>query len=517
MKRRDVFRTGGYAALLGLTEAQAGAAPAAAAAKAGESQDLYTRIGGQPFINLTATYTINGGALSRPEVKRAMEEASYWPVNLDELMAKVGAYIAPKLGAESAIVTCGASAALTHATAGVLAGTDPEKIQQLPNLTGLKNEVIIARQSRNAYDQALRTTGAKMVEVETPEQAERAVNARTAMLFLLGTGEGNGPVKLEQLVAIKQKHGLPILVDAAAELPLKINPYLSRGADMVAYSGGKILRGPQSSGLLLGRADFIQAAWANSSPHHAFGRSMKASKEETMGLVAAIDAWVATGYTFEADYKRWEGWLKEIAARMEKFKGMTTELRPPRGASPFPTLQLDWSKSDLDITAGQVGQQLLHGSPRIQSHGEGDGRAFQIRPVSMKDGDAKVVADRLEAILRVASIRPRMVKSPAPPPVADVSGEWRVALRFAVGSAEHSLTLNVSGTDLTGTHRGRLAQSAVKGAIEGAHVSFRSSLRYEGQSLPYDFQGTVTAGGKRMSGEVHLGEYGKAAWSAERG
>ncbi|MCC6538696.1 MAG: aminotransferase class V-fold PLP-dependent enzyme [Bryobacterales bacterium] len=512
MKRRDVFRTGGYAALLGLTEAQAGAA---APAKAGESQDIYTRVGGQPFINLTATYTINGGALSRPEVKRAMEEASYWPVNLDELMAKVGAYLAPKLGAESAMVTCGASSALTHATSGVLAGTDPEKIQQLPNLTGLKNEVIIARQSRNAYDQALRTTGVKTVEVETAEQAERAVNEKTAMLFMLGTGEVNGPVKLEHLVAIKQKHGLPILVDAAAELPLKVNPYLSRGADMVAYSGGKILRGPQSSGLLLGRTDLIKAAWANSSPHHAFGRAMKASKEETMGLVAAIDAWVANGYTFDADYKRWEGWLKEIAARVAKFNGVTTELRPPKGASPFPTLQLDWTQSNLYITAGEIGEQLLHGSPRIKSHGEGDGRAFHIRPVSMKEGDAKIVADRLEAILRAASTQPK--PGPAPrPPVADLSGEWRVALQFSVGSTEHNLTLQASGATLAGTHRGRLAQSAVKGKINGDHVSFRSSLRYEGQALPYDFKGTVAAGGKRMSGEVDLGEYGQAAWSAER-
>ena len=512
MKRRDVFRTGGYAALLGLTEAQAGAAPAA---KAGQSQDVYTRIGGQPFINLTATYTINGGALSRPEVKRAMEEAGYWPVNLDELMDKVSAYLAPKLGAESAIVTCGASAALTHATCGVLTGTDPEKIQQLPNLTGLKNEVIIARQSRNAYDQALRTTGIKLVEVETPEQAERAISAKTAMLFMLGTGEVNGPLKLEHLAALKKKHNLPILVDAAAELPLQRNPYLSRGADMVAYSGGKILRGPQSSGLLLGRADLIKAAWANSSPHHAFGRSMKASKEETMGLVAAIDAWVANGYTFEDDYKRWEGWLKEIAARVAKFNGMTTELRPPRGASPFPTLQLDWSQSNLYITAGEIGDQLLHGTPRIQSHGEGDSRAFHIRPVSMKEGDAKIVADRLEAILRSAPTQPPPVKPVAP--VADVSGAWRVALRFSVGSAEHNLTLQANGANLAGTHRGRIAQSAVKGKIAGNQVSFRSSLRYEGQSLPYDFNGTVSADGKRMSGEVELGEYGKAAWSAERG
>lgn len=512
MNRRQVFRTGGWAALLGLTPAQSGQA-APAAAKAGDDPGIYTRVGGRPFINLTATYTINGGTLTRPEVKRAMEEASYWPINLDELMDKVGPYLARKLGAEAAIVTTGCAAALTHATCGIIAGTDPEKMQQLPNLSGLKNEVVVARQYRNAYDHAVRAVGVKMVEVGAPEEIERAINNRTAFLFMLGTSESNGPVKLEHLTAAARKHNLPILVDAAADLPLNPNSYLKRGADLVGYSGGKILRGPQASGLLLGRADLIRAAWANSSPHHAFGRMMKVGKEEIMGLVAAIDVWTGS-YDLQADYKLWEGWLEEIGARLRKIDGLRAELKAARGASPFPVLQLEWDPARIGLTAGEIGEALLGGSPRIMSHAEGDGHGFHIRPVSMKAGEARQVADRLEAILRTAP-KGRAAKKMAAP-AGDIGGAWQVEIRYSVGQAVHSFQLQASGNTVSGTHRGLHSETAVKGSMDGSTVWLRSAFRYEGQSLPYHFQGTIEGGGSRMSGEVELGEYGKAAWSATR-
>ena len=251
ISRRQVFQAGGMAAALGLS-------PSTAAAAKADSPEIYTRIGAQPFINLTATYTINGGALTLPEVKEAMEAASHWPMNLDELMAKVGARIAELLGAESAIVTSGAAAALANATAGIITGGDPEKMQQLPDLTGLKNEVIVPKASRNTYDHAIRSVGVRMIEVETLSDVLGVLNARTALIAVLGTGEARSKVRLEQLVEVGKRAKVPVLVDAAAELPVMPHPYLSRGADLVAHSGGKYLRGPQCAGLLIGRKDLVQ-------------------------------------------------------------------------------------------------------------------------------------------------------------------------------------------------------------------------------------------------------------------
>ncbi len=505
--RRDALRTGGWAAALGLTAEQAGAAPA----KAGSDSSVYTRIGARPFINCTATYTINGGALSRPEVKRAMEEASYWPVNLDELMEKVGAYIAPKLGAEAAIVTNGAAAALTLATCGCVAGRDPEKMQQIPNMDGLKNEVIVPRQSRNAYDHAVRTVGVKMVEVDSPANLDRAFGPRTAMIMMLGTGEPGGPIKLENLVAAAAPRNVPILVDAAAELALNPNPYLKRGASLVAYSGGKILRAPQPSGLLLGKKTLVAAAWANASPHHAYGRALKVGKEEIMGMVAAIDVWT-NNYNLQADYDKWRGWLKEIGETLAPI-GVKYKMTEPAGASPFPTVNLEWDPKRYGITAGEVGRELLAGTPRVMSHAEGGGFQFRIRPVAMKEGEAKLVAGRLTAIFKSAE---KGVLEPSfAAPAQDIAGGWRVEIEFEPGSTTHTVDFHVAGNKLSGKHRGRVGSGELKGSISGAHVGFSSSWRYEGQTLHYDFKGRLEGGA--MSGEVELGEYGTAKWKAVKG
>src|SRR5262245_15643569 len=284
--RRDIVRVGGMATAAGVIGAVAPSEAAASSPRTDAtpapaeppSPEVYTRIGVRPFINLTGTYTINGGALTLPEVRDASGRAAAHAVDLDELMEKVGGRIAELLGTEGAIVTCGAAAALTSATAACIAGADPELIQQLPDLTGLKDEVIMPKESRNVYDHAFRTLGVRMVEVDTLEAFHAALGHRTAMVAVLGTGEARGPIRLEQIVAATRQAGVPVIVDAAAELPIKPNPYLTRGADLVAYSGGKTLRGPQCAGLLLGRKDLVWAAFMNGAPHHAFGRMMKVSK-----------------------------------------------------------------------------------------------------------------------------------------------------------------------------------------------------------------------------------------------
>jgi L-seryl-tRNA(Ser) seleniumtransferase len=498
--RRDVFRAGAALGLAGL--------PAAAAPMAPE---VYTRIGAEPFINLTATYTINGGALTLPEVKRAMEEASHYPVNLDELMEKVGARLAHLLGAPAAMVSSGCAAAMAHATAACITGGDPEKMQQLPRLDGLKDEVIMPKQSRNVYDHAFRMSGARIVEIDTREDFERALGARTAAIAVLGTGEAKGKVRLEELVAAGHKAGVPVLVDAAAELPVVPNPYLSRGADLVGYSGGKFLRGPQCAGLLIGRKDLIAAAWINSAPHHAFGRAMKVGKEEIMGMLAAVEVWRG-GFDLEAEYRKWQGWFSEIAAAVEKVPGITTRIVPPAGASPFPVMDIAWDPDKIGITAGELGRKLLYGTPRIMSHAEGEGFSFIVRPVAMKPGEARLVGARLAELFAAAPKgRP---KTETRPPAADISGRWQVDLIFAAGAARHEFQLTAGEHGVTGEHTGRIAKGKISGAVDGDAVKLASALPYEGTRLPYRFRGKLEGGA--MSGEVDLGEYGRAKWSAKK-
>ena len=506
--RREVFQAAGLAAATG---AVARTTDAADTPPSHGTPNIYTRIGVRPFINLTATLTINGGTLTLPEVKKAMEEASYHSVNIDELMERVGVRLSELLGCESGIVTSGAAAGLTHATAACVAGADPENMKQLPNLTGLKNEVIMPKWSRNEYDHAIRTVGVQVVEVDSEQEFHAALGRHTAMVAVLGTGEARGKIRLEEMAKAAHKMNVPVLVDAAAELPQKPNPYLSRGADLVAYSGGKIIRGPQCAGLLLGRKDLVQAAWVNGAPHHAFGRMMKVGKEEIMGMLAAIEVWVTTR-DIQKEYRQWESWLTDISDAITKVDGVRTKMIPPAGASPFPVMNVEWDPDKVGITAGQLYEKLVSGEPRIMSHATGTGHSFTIRPVSIKQGDHLLVARRLREVFSQAH---KGAQKPAPaPPSVDVAGRWEVDVAFASGSARHTMILDVKDSRVSGLHLGRRSRGDLSGTIDGGNIQMRSVLPCEGVNLNYRFTGQVSA--DRISGDLDLGEYGKARWTAKR-
>jgi len=506
--RRDLFRAGAMAGAAGAL-----GAPAASAAKApAEDPSVYTALGVKPFINTTATLTINGGSRQLDEVIEAVEAASRFHVNLDELMEKAGERLCQLLQCEGAMVTSGAAAALTHATAACIAGADPEAMQQLPDLTGLKDEVIMPTWSRNQYDHAIRTLGVRIVNVDTPDQLAQAVSRRTAMMSMLGDRWEKPPVTLEHLAEVSRKTGIPILVDAAADPLVTPDPYLSRGATLVAYSGGKIIRGPQTAGLLLGRKDLIRAAFLNSAPHHSFGRALKVSKEEIVGMVKAVEVWV-TKRNLEAEYREWESWYAHITREVTRVPGVRTRVNPPRRGSTFPTLQVEWDPQKVGITAGDVGEQLLGGEPRVMSHAAGEGFSFVIRPVALKPEEYKIVAQRVREVLEGAKGRPYQPPKILPP-AANVAGRWDVELEFVVGKARHLLVLETNQSELAGTHIARLTRGDLKGQVSGDQVRFTSILPYEGNRLEYAFQGKIE--GNRMSGEVDLGEHGAARWSAER-
>ena len=236
---------------------------------------------------------------------------------------------------------------MTNATAGCIAGNDPEKMIRLPDLRGLKSEVIIPKHSRNPYDHAVRMLGVKIIEVNTLLAFERALNSNSAMVYIMSSPEAaSGPMGIQSLCAAANARGVPVFVDAAAENPVFPNPHLKNGASMVGYSGGKCLRGPQCAGLLFGKKELIQAAWANSAPHHVFGRSLKVGKEEIVGVLTAFEMWSKRDH--EAEWRTWMAWLGTIRASVERIAGVTTQSHTAGGSfksrSPV-TNMLGWRSS----------------------------------------------------------------------------------------------------------------------------------------------------------------------------
>jgi L-seryl-tRNA(Ser) seleniumtransferase len=515
VSRRDVFRAGtaaSVASLLAALPLRSSAAPAARQPTRGGGPNVYEKAGCRPFINCTSTYTINGGSAQLPEVIDAVHEAAYYHVNLDELMAAVGPRIAELLGGEAAMVSSGAAGAVTCGTLACVAGGDPEKMQQLPDTTGIKNEVIVPSWSRSTYDHAVRTTGIKMVEVTTLDDLKKAFGPNTVMC----TGQVNvlrdsNPFTLEQFTAEAKEHGVPVLIDAAADLPLVPNPLLAKGVDMVAYSGGKILRGPQTAGILLGRKDLITAAFANSAPHHAFARAMKCSKEEVVGVYVAVHS-LMNGRSRKAEDDLWRSWYKEITAEITKVSGVTTSVNQPASAANYPTLNVEWDSKKIGLTSGDLGKLLLDGNPRIQTHAGGDGHKFLLRPCAMYEGEHKLVAARLHEIFSNAPGEKK--PTPMKAPTVTIDGHWDIDIQFSMGSTNHDVFFATQGNKVTGQYTGRITEKPVTGTVSGNEVKFTGGGKVEATALSYAFTGHVQ--GDHMSGEVSLGEYGPARWTAKR-
>ena len=355
----------------------------------------YESIGVRPLINCRGTYTIISGSVILPEVREAMVRASQRYVNLDELMDCVGARIAELMDCEWGLVTDGCAAALCQVTAACVAGSDPEKMIRLPDTSGMKNEVIVQTCHRNVYDHAIRMVGVKMIEVDTKDELEAALNDRTAMLFVFGDAEERGQITTKEMAEIGHAHGVPTFVDAAAERPDAPNWYLEQGADAVAYSGGKCLRGPQASGLVLGRKDLLQAAFLNGAPHHALARPMKAGKEEIMGLLAAVEQWVARDH--KTEWKEWERRLAVIAEAVKDIDSVTTGIREPGRSNVAPVLEINWDAEAVGMNGTEVADQLSAGDPRIELHSSEGG--ISIMPYMMEDGEDPIVAARIREVL----------------------------------------------------------------------------------------------------------------------
>ena len=317
-------------------------------------------------------------------------------------------------------------------------------------------------------------------------------------------------------MAAAHKRGVPVVLDVADRLPLVPNPYISRGADMVAYSGGKIIRGPQTAGMLLGRKDLVAAAFMNSAPHHAFARAMKVSKEEVAGMVKAVELLRTGKRNRDAEDTEWRSWFRHITDTVSKVSGVSGEIIEPQDKQYYPTMKVVWDPNKLGITAGQIGKMLLEGEPRIMTHAglaeSSQATEMLLRPAAMWPGEYKLVADRLYEILSKAP-GPR-AKPKYAAAAGDVGGLWEAELQFKVGTARHTFYLDPKGNNIGGQYTGRLVKGPLKGHIDGNKVEFSSGGRYEGTSLHYTYQGTFES--NRMSGAVDMGEYGMARFTATR-
>lgn len=369
------------------------------------ARDYLKELGVRPIINGSGAYTAMTGSLMWPQVLRAMEAASRQFVRLDELHDAVGKRLAALLGCEAAMVPAGAAAGLTLGTAACITGTDPELIKRLPDTAGMKNEVIVQKSHRFPYDHLVRNCGVRLVEVETRAELEQAINQRTALLLFLNKHDGRGRIKLEEFVGLGKKHGIPTFNDAAADVPPVENlwKYTKMGFDLVTFSGGKGIRGPQSAGLLLGRANLIGAARLNTAPHSdSIGRGLKVNKEEMVGMLVALELYLKHDHV--ADWRQWEGRIKLMGAALSALRGVTAESFVPAIANQVPHLRVRWDASLIQIAPPEVMRQLREGAPSIELVPAPEIKeSLEIASWMLQPGEAQIVARRLREIFKTAS------------------------------------------------------------------------------------------------------------------
>jgi len=516
LSRRDLLR---LSVLVGTEASLFVPGAEAAQARTPPPPDVYHAIGIKPLINARGTFTIIGGSLMLPEVRSAMDAAARKYVHLDELAEAIGARLAALTGAEWGLVTSGCSAGLTHATAACVAGGNPDLHVRIPDLSGFpKDEVIIPKHSRNVYDSAVRVVGTRVVEVSSVAEFEEALGPRTAMIYILaGTGADQSVLNLKAIAPIAKARGVPIVVDAAAEILTIPNVHLQNGATLVAYSGGKCLRGPQAAGLLLGRKDLVRAAWVHSAPHHGPGRAMKVGKEEAIGMLAAVEMWVKRDH--DAEWKQWMSALDHVAKRVSAVPGVTTTLTQPNGLSNrTPSLRVWWDPERFGFSGETVARTLLETDPRIalsaaRRPGPPVETGVAVTPYMMSSGDEQIVGDRLYGLLSRRELRE--AAAPAVAPSTDLTGRWDVRITYAAGSSTHVLHIRQRLGELDGTHQGEFVSRALSGTISGGDVRIRSAHSGQtGDALSFTFTGTVS--GDRMEGSLDMGEYLNASWNATR-
>ena len=405
MKRREVLKNISMLPLAGGVVGSLASTTAVAAPVPGK-RDLFKELGLRTFINAAGNYTSMTASLMPEEVLDAYQQGATQYVMLDEVHDKVGEKIAAMCHAEAAMVTAGCWSALVLGMAGVLTGKDPKKIAMLPKLegSGMKSEVIIQKSHINGYHHALTNTGVKIIEVETREETERAINDQTALMWFLNREAPVGKIKHEEWLEIARKHNIPTMNDIAADVPPVENlwKYNDMGFDLVCISGGKAMCGPQSTGLLMGKKDLVAAARLNGPPNGGnIGRGMKVNKEEMLAMYVALESYINRDHA--KDWAIWESKINSINNAIKDIKGVTTTVVIPPVANHNPSLEITWDPATVKLTREAMVQKLRFGNPSIEVIGWEKENSIRLTVFMLKQGQEKVVASRLKEELTAAS------------------------------------------------------------------------------------------------------------------
>jgi L-seryl-tRNA(Ser) seleniumtransferase len=364
-------------------------------------RDILKELGIRTFVNAAGTYTAMTASLMHDEVVETIKQGAKKFAMLDEVQDKVGEKIAELCHAEAATVTAGCWSALVLGTAGVLTGMDMKKVAQLPDVTGMKSEVIVQKGHNIGYVHALTNTGAIIVEIETVQELEKAINEKTAMMWFLNTYAPMGKIQHEEWVAIAKKHKIPTMIDMAADVPPVSNlwKYNDLGFDLVCVSGGKAMCGPQSAGILMGKKELIAAARLSAPPRGGnIGRGMKVNKEEILGMYVALEKYINQDH--DAEWKMWESKIETIVTSVNSIEGVITEVSVPPIANHTPLLFIKWDESKVKTNNKDLMLKLRNGSPSIEVMANGTG--INITVFMLQEGEEKIVAKRVREELLLA-------------------------------------------------------------------------------------------------------------------
>jgi len=365
----------------------------------GSTGNVYEELGITTVINGQGTMTVLGGSLPRPEVEEVMALAGKHFCSIPDLEVAAGKRIAEMLKLPegyTALVTSGAAAAMQSGLAGILTGDNPKFIEQIPDLTGMKSEVILQKSHRNPFDHQLRNTGVKLVVVETADDVKKAINPQTAMMHFSNFANDEGQIKVEEWVKLAHENNLPAFIDAAADTPpvSHLWDYANMGYDLIAFSGGKAMRGPQCAGLLIGRKELVANALLNNSPHEdTIGRSQKVGKEEIVGMVKAVEMFLKDDH--EALNKEWQRRLEYISTQITRIPTVTTSYPPLEIANHVPHMRIKWDAMRIPVTPHEAGKALRDGKPSIVLSTGEHGEALSMNSFMLQPGEEKIIAAEL--------------------------------------------------------------------------------------------------------------------------
>lgn len=476
---------------------------------------LLKSIGVEPFVNCKGTNTIMGGAVVRPQVKLAMESVTTLNVQMDELAFGIGKRLAELTGAQWGIVTAGCAAGIKMVTAACLTGGDPEKLLRIPDLTGFaKSEVIIPLSSRNVYDHAVRNAGVKVITVESLEELKRSINSRTAMIYMTPSED---EFTIQDVSKIARPLNVPVFVDAAAHILTIPDVHLAQGADVVGYSGGKGIKAPSCSGLILGRKDLLMSAHQVNSPHHGFGRDNKVGREEHIGMLAAVEAWVNMDHVKEMN--TWVSWLETISNKVSTINGIKTTITRPdpeliHHVTPY--LYIRWNPDQLHVTGEEIAEELGTIAPRIAVQvGKDEAGLTGITLVGymMIPGNDKVAANRIHEVLSQKR-QPKVIQA-MKNPVMNMVGLWDMEVEYFSSKVTQHLFIDTQdGNWITGMFKTEFSSRPFTGSIDGNEVRILCHHYWPGDRILTTMKASINSG--ILTGEMDFHEFNNAKFIAKK-